>query len=91
MQKLTKERGREENPRQDGKRQEGKEAEDLKDGIGSQKVPLEQEPEESGGTPCPPVKEKGIAAAGKALKQMRAWQQEGSVPGAEELSGKPRR
>lgn len=81
VQKLIKGRGREENPRQDGKRQEDKEAEDLKDRIGSQKVPLEQEPEESRGTPCPLVKKKGSAASGKALMQMHAWQQVGSSRG----------
>lgn len=55
MQKLTKERGREENPRQDGKRRRGQ-----RSGGGGAKR-RDWVSEESGGTPCPPAKEKGIA------------------------------
>lgn len=41
-----------------GKRQEGKEAQDLKDRVVSEKVPLGQRPEESEGAPCPAMRER---------------------------------
>lgn len=82
MQKLTKERGREENPRQDGKRQEGKEAGGLKDGIGSLKKVGEHLAHRQRKRESPHC---------KALMQMHAWQQEGNMSGAEQFTGKPRR